>query len=150
MNLIGSFNSPYKNAILLFSVAIKDCSYFDIYVLGFFMQINEFLQKFDNVKQLKEQQWSASCPVLHNHASGDQHQSLHIDYKNDKILIHCKVGCDTKEILESIDMSFKDLYTANNYTKDIKTHAEDWLSERGVFSHRINKYRIINRLLPKK
>ena len=103
------------------------------------MQINEFLQKFDNIKQLKEAQWCASCPVLHNHAHGDQKQSLHIDYKNDKILIHCKVGCDTKEILESIGMSFKDLYTADNYTKDIKTHAEDWLSERGVFSHRIKQ-----------
>jgi len=36
MNSIAGFEPPNKNTILLFSVAIEGCSYFDISVLEFF------------------------------------------------------------------------------------------------------------------
>ena len=75
------------------------------------MNIYKFLGHFENVKECAvnargERQWSARCP-----AHSDRVNSLHIALSRDgKILLDCKAGCATEDILRKVGLGMKDLF----------------------------------------
>lgn len=75
------------------------------------MDVYRFLGHFDNVKECAcnaqgDRQWSARCP-----AHADRVNSLHIALSRDgKILLNCKAGCDTEEIVKKIGLGMQDLF----------------------------------------
>lgn len=79
------------------------------------MNIKEFLNHFNNVKQSGTGKYMALCPC-HN----DRKNSLSISETDDYILLHCFAGCDTKAILERVGLSMKDLYSNNAYPSDAR------------------------------
>lgn len=49
--------------------------------------------------------WQAQCP-----AHEDRSPSLSITPGDDKVLVHCFAGCDTRDVLAALRLSFADLY----------------------------------------
>jgi hypothetical protein len=69
------------------------------------MSIETLLSKLEKVKSTGNNRWTCSCP-----AHDDRSPSMHIkldDYG--KILINCKAGCGTYEILQSIGLDWEDI-----------------------------------------
>lgn len=74
------------------------------------MTVNTLLNALDNVKQTNHSTWIACCP-----AHDDKNPSLSIRQIDDgRTLIHCFAGCSASEILDTIGLSFDDLYPINN------------------------------------
>jgi hypothetical protein len=72
------------------------------------MSVENLLQCLDLVKKRSADKWQARCP-----AHDDKSPSLAIkELEDGRILIHCFAGCGAAEILQSIGMSFSDLYPA--------------------------------------
>lgn len=69
------------------------------------MQLKQLLSKFKKVKQGKNGEYSCLCP-----AHEDKHSSLNITTKEDKILICCHVGCDTKNVMSAAGLKMTDLF----------------------------------------
>ena len=75
------------------------------------MDAYRFLGRFDNVKECAcnaqgDRQWSARCP-----AHADRVNSLHIALSGDgKILLNCKAGCNTEDIVNKIGLRMQDLF----------------------------------------
>lgn len=67
--------------------------------------IDEILALFQQVKQVKQDQWQALCP-----AHGDKSPSLSITLKQDAILLYCFAGCKIDAILEAVKLSPADLF----------------------------------------
>ena len=78
------------------------------------MEINEFLTHFNNVMPIKENEYMALCPA-HN----DKNPSLSIGLSpnREKILIHCHAGCNATDILNSVGLKLKNLYTVEKGKK---------------------------------
>lgn len=68
------------------------------------MGINDILSRFDGVKRLKPNSWQCECP--HHY---DKKASLTITITDNKILLHCHAGCETKDILEDVGLTFADI-----------------------------------------
>ncbi|MDD3199346.1 MAG: phage/plasmid primase, P4 family [Eubacteriales bacterium] len=66
--------------------------------------IDEILQRFNKVKRLKENSFQCECPC---HA--DKKASLSVSKKGDRILMHCHAGCDVRDILQKVGLSWSDL-----------------------------------------
>lgn len=49
--------------------------------------------------------WMASCP-----AHGG-HDCLTIDEKDGRVLVHCFAGCDTRDVVEAVDLRLSDLFS---------------------------------------
>lgn len=81
------------------------------------MDLNEFLKNFEGVKPLNENSFQCLCPA-HN----DNQQSLTITQENDKLLIYCHAGCNTKDILSKVGLTEKDLF--NNRNESYRTTIE--------------------------
>lgn len=77
------------------------------------MHIEEIVPRFQNVKKIGDKQYICSCS-----AHKDNKPSLTITEEDNKILIHCFAGCDTKIILNTVGLKEKDLF--NNPPKDSK------------------------------
>jgi len=72
------------------------------------MNIDNLLSRLQNVKPSGINEYKARCP---HHE--DKSPSLSIkELPDDRILINCFAGCSPLEILNSIGMSFEDLYPA--------------------------------------
>jgi len=71
------------------------------------MNLNQFLDKFNNVKSLSNDEYQASCPAHNDKISS---LSIKLDYKTGKILMKCHAGCDNKDILKAIGLKEKDLF----------------------------------------
>lgn len=74
-----------------------------------------YLERFlDCLEQVHETAdgWLASCPALTHGTDGkDHHPSLRVTIGTEgKILIHCRVGCETENILQALNLSFSNLY----------------------------------------
>lgn len=71
------------------------------------MLIAIFLQRFNGVKAIGNDQYMALCPA-HN----DHNPSLSIRYSDDKtrIRLHCFAGCKTENILNSVGLTMRNLY----------------------------------------
>lgn len=57
--------------------------------------------------------WMASCPI-HGHGGHDRHPSVSIRDVEKGVSIHCFAGCDTRDILREIGLTFHDLGFADN------------------------------------
>lgn len=68
------------------------------------MKTDEILSKLKKVKKTANG-WSALCPT-----HPDETQSLDITEKDGKVLLHCKVGCDTPGIVSKLGLQMKDLF----------------------------------------
>jgi hypothetical protein len=63
----------------------------------------DFLRRFDKVKKTGNG-WMVRCPV-----HSDNNPSLHITEGDDRILIHCFAGCDGKEVIAKVGLTWADL-----------------------------------------
>ncbi len=78
------------------------------------MIVNDFLNRFDNVKHCGANEWSARCP-----SHDDRVNSLSISEGTDgKILLHCHAGCDTESILSEAGLKYCDLYPETSPSAD--------------------------------
>ena len=69
------------------------------------MQVREFLSYLNGVKK-NGSGWTALCP-----AHDDKKQSLSIDEKDGRILLHCFAGCTTEAIVSALGLEMRDLFT---------------------------------------
>lgn len=81
------------------------------------MNIKDFLNNFKNVKLIGNNEYMALCPA-HN----DKNPSLSIGLSSDgeKILLHCHAGCETKDILNNVGLTLKNLYVNKKGTNVMK------------------------------
>ena len=56
--------------------------------------------------------WEAHCP-----AHDDRHPSLSVTEKSDKLLMHCRAGCETKDIVEALNLQMSDLFFDDPHAK---------------------------------
>lgn len=69
-------------------------------------QIDALLCRFDGVKQTGRDTWIAKCS-----AHIDRSPSLSVREAEDgRILVHCFTGCATEDVLDSIGLTFSDLF----------------------------------------
>lgn len=75
--------------------------------------IENLLSRLDKVREMgKPGQWMARCP-----AHDDRTPSLSISLRSESIAVYCFAGCSTEDVLDSIGLTFTDLYgkEAANY-----------------------------------
>ena len=99
------------------------------------MQINEFLNYFNGKKLIGDKQYLVKCP---NH--NDEKASLSISEENNKILMHCFAGCDTKDILRKIGLKEKDLFNTNNQQESKVVAEYYYKDENGQPLYRVKRY----------
>jgi hypothetical protein len=69
------------------------------------MNIEKLLSRLDKVKSTGKDRWTCSCP-----SHEDQSPSMHIKLDDSgRILINCKAGCATYDILQSIGLDWVDV-----------------------------------------
>ena len=68
------------------------------------MTLQEVLTHFKVERQNSNNSYQCKCPV-----HKDKKASLTITGKNGKVLIHCHAGCETKDILDAVGLSFTDI-----------------------------------------
>lgn len=73
------------------------------------MLTKEVITYFDDVIS-RSGKYMARCPC-----HDDQKQSLSITAADGITLIHCFAGCNAKDILTAVGLSFKDLYDERNF-----------------------------------
>lgn len=66
--------------------------------------MDKLLKRLD-YRRVADNKWIARCPA-HN----DSSPSLSITRSADRILIHCHAGCGAIDVLESIGLTFSDLF----------------------------------------
>lgn len=87
------------------------------------MTIDEFLQRLDRVTKRGAQRWTSRCP-----AHEDKSPSLSIrESPNGHILLYCFGGCGAADVLDSLGLSFKDLFQSGGTS----------ISDSGTSSSRI-------------
>lgn len=69
------------------------------------MHLNEIINKFQGVKLIGENTYQVRCP-----SHKDDKASLTITEEDNKILMHCHAGCDTRDILAAVGLTEKDLF----------------------------------------
>ena len=69
------------------------------------MNKEDFLRRFENVKQTGPDAWSARCP-----GHDDKVNSLSLSAGEGKFLLHCHAGCSTESILSAAGLTFRDLF----------------------------------------
>lgn len=67
--------------------------------------IENILNRLSGVKHIGERRWVACCP-----SHKDKRPSLSIRAEGDKILLHCFAECDTRDILDAIEVPFSALF----------------------------------------
>ena len=70
------------------------------------MYLNDIVSRFESPKKNGNNSFMVRCPC-HN----DNQQSLSISEENGKILINCFAGCKTEDILHSVGLEMKDLFS---------------------------------------
>lgn len=65
---------------------------------------NDLLGRFEGVKRRASNSWQCKCPVHY-----DNKASLTITQADDKYLFYCHAGCETKDILEAVGLTFADI-----------------------------------------
>ncbi len=68
------------------------------------MTLQELLTHFEVSRRISNKSYQCKCPV---HL--DKEASLTISEENGKLLLHCHAGCETKDILEELGLTFQDL-----------------------------------------
>jgi hypothetical protein len=88
--------------------------------------IDKVLSRFQNPKK-SGAGWQVTCPV-----HTDKKQSLHIEQKDDTILLHCHAGCETRDILMSVGLDFPDLYENSRPRKKRIVKTYDYHDAKGI------------------
>lgn len=68
-------------------------------------QIEVLLALLDKVKPIGKDRWHACCP-----AHQDKNPSMHILWTPERILLNCKAGCTTLEVLQSLGLNWDALH----------------------------------------
>ena len=68
------------------------------------MTLRELVSHFEAPRKLNDSSYQCKCPI-----HSDNKASLTISEDHGKLLLHCHAGCDTKDILEEIGLTFQDL-----------------------------------------
>lgn len=79
--------------------------------MGKFKSLEEFLALFNKVKHIGGGEHQAICP-----AHTDRSPSLHIKLSGDKILLNCKAGCQTLDIVKALNLTMADLFIGGGDT----------------------------------
>ena len=66
--------------------------------------LQELLTHFEVSRKIGPASYQCKCPVHY-----DSKASLTISEDKGKLLLHCHAGCETKDILEEVGLSFQDL-----------------------------------------
>lgn len=74
--------------------------------------LDDFLILLKGVKPGQAGQYTALCP-----GHDDKQRSLSVKQTDDKILVKCFAGCDTADILKSLNLSAKDLFLDSRQAK---------------------------------
>lgn len=73
------------------------------------MNVDDLLQRLEKVSKKGNQRWTACCP-----AHRDKTPSLSIREGEDgQVLLYCFGGCGAIDVLDSLGLSFKDLFPSN-------------------------------------
>jgi hypothetical protein len=77
--------------------------------------IDRVLERLENVRQ-HNGYYMASCPAPdHGQLRGDRNPSLSISEGDDgRVLLSCKAGCESRNILTAIGLEWKDLFEQRN------------------------------------
>lgn len=92
------------------------------------MNFNEIINRF-TIKSRNNNSIKAVCPC---HSDKNASLSIKHDAANNKTLIYCHAGCDTKSILDSVGLTFEDL--GSNAIKSNESNIENiysYLDEEG-------------------
>lgn len=76
------------------------------------MHLDEIVSRFQNVKKIGDKSYQCTC-----NSHKDDKASLTITEENNKILMYCHAGCDTKDILKAAGLTEKDLFNNPINTK---------------------------------
>lgn len=68
------------------------------------MTLQELARHFEVSRRINDNSYQCKCPV---HI--DDKASLTVSQENGKLLLYCHAGCDTKDILEAVGLSFQEL-----------------------------------------
>lgn len=87
------------------------------------MSAEVLLQKLAKVKRIGKDKWSACCP-----AHDDRGPSLAIKETADgRILLHCFAGCGAAEIVDTLGLTFSDLFPAMHFDgQSVKPVRKPW------------------------
>ena len=69
------------------------------------MNITDFLALFPIVKEMSPGRYLIPCP-----AHDDTHPSMPITEAENRILIHCRAGCRTEDVLAALGLDYRDLF----------------------------------------
>ena len=69
--------------------------------------VQMLLARLDKVKPAGPDHWYARCP-----AHEDRSPSLDLRVKGERVLIICRAGCNSTDVLAAIGLAWKDLYPA--------------------------------------
>ena len=70
------------------------------------MSVEDLLSRLSKVRKMGADRWMACCP-----AHADKSPSLSIRECSDgRVLVHCWTGCSVESILDSVGMTFDDLF----------------------------------------
>jgi len=72
------------------------------------LPFNEILSKFQNVKEVSPEQHAANCPCCND---SKHHLYIKQDKDNGAVLLDCKKGCSSSEIVAAVGLSMSDLFT---------------------------------------
>ena len=72
------------------------------------MELKTILNKFDNLKNTKNNQYTALCPI---HGDTENSLMLKYDFENRRVIVNCRAGCDFNQIIKEVELKKKDLFT---------------------------------------
>ncbi|MBS4000587.1 MAG: hypothetical protein KGZ71_08905 [Desulfobulbaceae bacterium] len=100
---------------------------------------NQASQKFDSVlSKFNKSQTEKDKYVCPAHDDGTASLSI-TESSDNKILLHCHAGCNTKSILDAVGLTFKDLYLDEHKGKQL-IDFYDFTDPKGVLAHREYRY----------
>ena len=90
------------------------------------MSANELISRLQKVRRTGNGTWMAICP-----AHADRSPSLSIRETEDgRVLLHCHGGCDVESVLDSVGLTFDDLFPESHEHRKSESrpfHASDVL-----------------------
>lgn len=106
------------------------------------MHLNEIISHFEGAKPLNQNSYQVKCPVHQ-----DDKASLTITEENNKILLYCHAGCNTKDILRAVNLTEKDLF--NDPPKELKSEKPKVVKEYIYKDEKGNPVFKVLRFVPK-
>lgn len=96
------------------------------------MKLNDFIAHFYGVKAVKENEYMALCPAHDDH---NPSLSISLSPDSERIRLHCYAGCEAKDILNSVGLSIKNLYTNEKESNIMKKTAYQYHNADGNIAY---------------